>query len=254
VNKRFCNGIFDFVEFSVSCSDACFANFVFSHPHTRCHGFSLWCAILKYTNNRILGYTLLERTFWCLDLSKILLFCFIVNLYLMNVTLSSALSANSRIYIRYGSDSNCYFETFQITVPVAGEYHIMTTGLVDTYGYLYINGFFVNSLATNLIAFDDDGSGSDNFKLSNVLQPNVKYYLVVTTYSSYTVGEYTVVVSGLSRANITLTNNTLPPSSEWTYFSSCDQSSCKSNFVRVGCLCEGKQYKQCIYLYKKTID
>jgi hypothetical protein len=131
----------------------------------------------------------------------------------MNVTLSSALSANSRIYIRYGSDSNCYFETFQITVPVAGEYHALTTVLVDTYGYLYINGFFVNSLAINLIAFDDDDSGSDNFKLSNVLQPNVKYYLVVTTYSSYTVGAYTVVVSGLYLANITSTNNR-PPSSE----------------------------------------
>jgi hypothetical protein len=190
--------------------------------------------MIKYTNNVILGYTRLETTLRCIDSSEILVFCFIVNLYVMNVTLSSALTVNSRTFIRYDSNSSCYFETLQITVPTAGQYHIMTTGSLDTYGYLYINGFFTNSTATNLIGFDDDGSGNVNFKLSNVLQPNVKYYLVVTSYSSLTTGAFTVVVSGLSLANITLTNNTLPPPSESIYFSSCDQSSCEANFARAG--------------------
>jgi hypothetical protein len=123
----------------------------------------------------------------------------------MNVTLSSALTVNGRTYKRFGSNSICYFETFQITVPTAGEYRIMTTGSLNTFAYLYINDFSVNSLATNLIAFDDDGSGKANFKLLNVLQPNVKYYLVVTSYSNYRVGAFTVVVSGLSLAKITST-------------------------------------------------
>lgn len=81
-----------------------------------------------------------------------------------------------------------------------------TRGIV-CFEYLYINSFSPSSLAVNLYVFDDGPAGNSQFKFEVYLQPNVIYILVVTTFSPYTTGFYSLIASGLNQVNITKINN-----------------------------------------------
>ncbi|CAF1959045.1 unnamed protein product [Rotaria magnacalcarata] len=124
-------------------------------------------------------------------------------------TVSSELTASSRAYIRYQGDGcKFYFEAFQVTVPTIGTYSFSSNSNIDTFGYIYSGSFFPTSPSANLLAQDDQSAGNNQFQLTIILQSNVTYYLVVTTYISNVTGPYSVTVSGPQRANLILTNMT----------------------------------------------
>ena len=151
-------------------------------------------------------------------------FCEIANLYVVNTSSSSAWTDNSQTYARPGApNASYYYDTFELTVPIAGSYIITSSSGIDTYGYLYNGNFNPTSPALNLLVYDDDSGGDRQFRFTVSLRPSATYILVATTYSGNVTGPYTVVVSGLVRVNLVRTSNasttqTTPTTAEnrWT--------------------------------------
>ncbi|CAF4712329.1 unnamed protein product, partial [Rotaria sp. Silwood2] len=132
----------------------------------------------------------------------------IIDLYVVNTTSSSAWTINSQTYTPPGSSNSIsYYDTFELTVPMASSYMITSDSLIDTYGYLYNCSFIPTSPFTNLLAFDNDFGGNEQFQFTVFLQPALTYVLVTTPYNGTTTGSYTVVVSGLLRVNLVVTSN-----------------------------------------------
>jgi hypothetical protein len=73
---------------------------------------------------------------------------------------------------------------------------------MDTYGILYKENFYQNSVDTNVILYDDETGGNSQFEITVYLKSNTRYVLLVTTYTPTTTGYFTVVVSGLNRVNL----------------------------------------------------
>lgn len=72
----------------------------------------------------------------------------------------------------------------------------MSNSSIDTYGYIYNYTFLSTSPITNLLAYDDTSAGDNQFQLAMTLQPNNRYYLIVTTYMPNVIGSYTFVAKG----------------------------------------------------------
>ncbi|CAF2043450.1 unnamed protein product, partial [Rotaria magnacalcarata] len=128
-------------------------------------------------------------------------------IYSVNTTVSSVLTVNNPIYDRRGDgNSRCYYDTFDLSVSMAGTYYIRSHSTMDTYGYLYNSSFIPNHPNLNLIASDDDSSGGTQFGFALSLEPRVRYTLVPTTFSNMVTGPYTVIVSGPQRVTLIRTS------------------------------------------------
>lgn len=92
-------------------------------------------------------------------------------------------------------------ETKDVTIKTAGAYYyfkivpietrsytIASIGSVDTYGHLY------NS-SRNQVAYDDDGAGNRQFRISYTLNANETYYIGARYYSTSTTGTFQVKVT-----------------------------------------------------------
>ncbi|UJR20171.1 hypothetical protein I4U23_023303 [Adineta vaga] len=131
------------------------------------------------------------------------------NLYPVNTTISSAWTSNSQKFIRLnGSTSYNYYEAYRVTVPINGSYIFTSESMIDTYGYLYLDSFLPNFITHNLIASDDDSGDNSEFQFTIYLHSNVTYILVATTYNEHTTGEFSVIISGLTKVNIAPIDNT----------------------------------------------
>lgn len=107
------------------------------------------------------------------------------------------------MYKRYlTSSSSYYYHIYSIVVPVSGYYSIMTLGANDSYGYIYKPSFNSSDPSTNLIAYDDNSGGNQQFQIIMHLEANTQYNLVLTTASRNQTGPYTIIVSGLNTVNI----------------------------------------------------
>ncbi len=77
---------------------------------------------------------------------------------------------------------------------VSDKYTLGSYGPIDTYGYIYENNFDPFSPSKNLLAMDDDSGSGYQFKLVALLQVDITYVLVVTTYSSRRTGAFSIYV------------------------------------------------------------
>ncbi|CAF4574688.1 unnamed protein product, partial [Rotaria sp. Silwood2] len=128
---------------------------------------------------------------------------------LVNTTVSSSWTNDNPIYARPGVlYSNYYYDTFDLTVSMAGTYAIGSDSTIDTYGSLY-NGSFVPGYPQMNLLIHNGGSESSSrqFQFQVYLEPHVRYILVATTYGTWTTGSYSVVVFGPQR--ITLIGTTI---------------------------------------------
>ncbi|CAF4508797.1 unnamed protein product, partial [Rotaria socialis] len=124
-------------------------------------------------------------------------------IYMINTTVSSALTVNNPIYDRRGDgNSSCYYDTFDLSVSMAGIYYIGSNSAMDTYGSLYNGSFIPNRPDLNLIVNNDDSNGGTQFGFAVSLQPHARYTLVATTFADFETGRYTVAVSGLQRVTL----------------------------------------------------
>jgi hypothetical protein len=110
---------------------------------------------------------------------------------------TGALTINSRNYTRPGQTSATYhYETIQVRVATTGTYTFTSSGTIaDNYGYLYQGNFYPSYPQYNIIAQDDDGTGSRNFRFSATLRSDITYILVVTSLQPGDTGSFTIVAS-----------------------------------------------------------
>lgn len=120
----------------------------------------------------------------------------------------SSLTTSSPQFLRPGgSNGTFYYQTIQVTVSASSTYILRSFSALDTYGYLYINSFSPQSPSTNRIAENDDSAGGTQFQIMTSLEPNAIYILVVTTYYSNSLGNFTVLASGISRVTLQTVQN-----------------------------------------------
>lgn len=109
----------------------------------------------------------------------------------------SKLTNNNQKYKRKCGAPNFFYEAIQINVVTSGFYSLSSLSGIDLYGYLYTM-YFNPYNPTERLIFDDDGCCPDyQFKISDSLQPNSTYVLIVTTYKENTRGNFSILASGL---------------------------------------------------------
>ena len=127
---------------------------------------------------------------------------------------SSALTNSSQMYCRQG---NCvslmfYYEAIEINVTMTGNYTILCNSTKDTYGYIYNNSFDPSFPNQNLLSFNDDGGGDQQFIFRTFLQTITQYILVVTTNRVSVTGAFSIIATGpellsFSKINISSKNS-----------------------------------------------
>ena len=117
--------------------------------------------------------------------------------------MSSALTSNSQEYHRVGGAyGSYYYEIFQIEVFINDSHIIESSSSLDTYGYLYQMRFDPNFPSLNLIGSNDDDGGNKQFQIKAKLYSNLKYFLVLTTYQPFNLGDCTIIVYGHNHINL----------------------------------------------------
>lgn len=114
---------------------------------------------------------------------------------LVNASFSNAIFTTKN-FTRYGRTQRFYYDLVSVTVTANGVYTIISVSKFDIYGYLYQDHFDSFNSSRNLIAFNDDGGGNLQFKISPNLLTTKLYYLVVTTYSAGVIGSYQILITG----------------------------------------------------------
>ena len=126
----------------------------------------------------------------------------------MNTTLSGSLTTNSEAFHHFNGKSNThYYELFEVIVPVTDNYILTSDSSIDTYGMLYKENFYKDSIENNLILSDDDGGENYQFEMKGYLKSNTRYVLIITTNTPTTTGDFTIIVSGLNRVNLRQINS-----------------------------------------------
>lgn len=125
---------------------------------------------------------------------------------------SGLLYADNALIMNNSAGYKYFSELYQINIPMSGYYHWIARSNIGIRGYLYKNEYNPNSLATNLIAYDDPMNSSLEFYLQNYLLSNTTYILVVIGKQALQTGIFIVNVIGPSTPSIsTLRLTTIQP-------------------------------------------
>jgi hypothetical protein len=128
------------------------------------------------------------------------------------MTYSGSLSYSSPIFVRPGATSGSYyFQALRVTVSTTGTYFFTSISSIDTYGCFYNDPVDPSYPSQNLITFNDDGSGGNQFGFNVTLVSGRTYVLIATTYSATVTGSFSI--RALGPAWIGLTAFT-PPTGE----------------------------------------
>lgn len=114
-------------------------------------------------------------------------------------TIDGVLNSDSPVFTRPNVLNRLsYYQAYQFTVPTSGNYTFLTNSSIDTYGVLYNNPMDPSNSSDNMIAFNDDGAGAAQFKITVTLHAGNMYVLVVTTFGDHITGAYQLITSGPS--------------------------------------------------------
>jgi hypothetical protein len=106
------------------------------------------------------------------------------------------------MYYRDCEIPKCYYETLQINVVKSGSYILWSESNINTYGYIYKNNFDPLKPSDNLLLEHNGTCNQEQFKLMIDLENDTQYVLVVTTYRPYTIGSFSVLISGPDNASL----------------------------------------------------
>ncbi|CAF0790659.1 unnamed protein product [Adineta steineri] len=112
---------------------------------------------------------------------------------------SSALNSDSTTYCRIGNCSSSqyyYYSAILIYFNTTGYYTISSQSNIDTYGYIYFNGFNTSVPSLNMILDNDQNGGNNQFSLDFHTNIIGTFILVVTTYSPNVLGAFSVISYG----------------------------------------------------------
>ena len=122
----------------------------------------------------------------------------------MNVTIEASWTDSDLTFqhprTNYGE---YYYALFSINVTTERIYTLTSESSLINYGLLYSPSFYDAMPWENLIASDYDPDRAGEFSIRYHLQPDVAYYLVVTTEWPMVTGTFKVIVSGSTAASIT---------------------------------------------------
>jgi hypothetical protein len=111
---------------------------------------------------------------------------------------SQYLSALTNSSQRLCRESACiyleYFEAIEMTVSISGNYNIVCSSDMDTYGYIYNNSFDLYTTGTRFSCLK--------------LQSMTKYILVTTTYFTDVLGSFSIIANGPGIIHFTRLNTT----------------------------------------------
>ena len=109
---------------------------------------------------------------------------------------SSKLTTDSPTYYRDCQIPKCHYETLELYVITKGVYVLCSESNINTVGYIYKNDFDSLKQFENLLLQHDGYCNDGQFKLIIDLEINTRYILVVTTYRSNTLGNFSIFISG----------------------------------------------------------
>ncbi|CAF0968915.1 unnamed protein product [Adineta ricciae] len=110
---------------------------------------------------------------------------------------SSSLKPNDSQFSRHFGTKNkaYYYKAVLLNASFSGSYQVKSISKIDLYGYLY-SGYFVSKMpSVNLLQYDDDSGGNQQFLFDAWLTPD-NYTLVVTTYSGNVTGPFSLAITG----------------------------------------------------------
>ena len=97
-----------------------------------------------------------------------------------------------------------YYEAIEINVTQSGYYTLSSITNLDSYGYLYKDYFTSFNPEETSVNYNTDGCQDGNFKITEYLQSNTTYILIVTTHmmEKFAQGPFSVIIRG--HHNITM--------------------------------------------------
>ncbi|CAF0995619.1 unnamed protein product [Adineta steineri] len=128
-------------------------------------------------------------------------FCANISSTLQNTFLSS-LTNNSQIYYRDCDKQNFYYESIQVKVTKSGYYTFNVSGEIDPYGSIYNNKFNPLDPSENLLNQEYARNSDIQLKLDIYLDADIIYVLVMTTFDSKEIGEFSINISGRNEINL----------------------------------------------------
>ncbi|CAF1261541.1 unnamed protein product [Rotaria magnacalcarata] len=119
---------------------------------------------------------------------------------------SSSLTTSNSKFIRPNSGTGAYYyEAIHVTIETSGTYTFVSSSGYDIYGCLYNTPFSASSPSLNLITYNDDSGGENEFQLTADLKFFQPVILVVTTYQASRTGAFAVTAYGPN--TVTFTKN-----------------------------------------------
>ena len=96
-----------------------------------------------------------------------------------------------------------YYAPVYINVNTTGYYNIASysSSSLDMCGYIYNNSFNALVPSQNILLWNDDDAGDNQFLLSLFIDTAAKYILVVTTYYSNRTGTFSILTSQAGSIN-----------------------------------------------------
>lgn len=94
------------------------------------------------------------------------------------------------------SNDNYYYDLFQVNVPITGNYTFESRGIIDLYGLLYYPIFDPTLPRENRLVINGDLNNYGRFRISQILRSDRNYFLVVTSVSPLSTGNYSVTLKG----------------------------------------------------------
>lgn len=85
---------------------------------------------------------------------------------------------------------------------------------MDTFGCMYKNQFDRTAPQSNLLTYDDQSGGKDQFAITTIMNRGTVYYLAASTMREDRLGLFKVSVSGPAKASIRLVKSKLTISSQ----------------------------------------
>ncbi|CAF3732021.1 unnamed protein product [Rotaria sordida] len=148
---------------------------------------------------------------------------------------SSITNSDSSTFTRNGGTGRFYYEAIQVTVYTTGIYTFRSICTIDAFGYLYVNSFNPNDVTSNLVAFNDDDIGTNQFLMTYRLEAGITYILIFTTYSSGVTTSFSINVAGPASVYLLRMNlaSIVPSTSRMTTLLTTSSPSNVSNIIGV---------------------
>ncbi|CAF1391897.1 unnamed protein product [Adineta steineri] len=122
---------------------------------------------------------------------------------------ASELTKKSSQYWRDCTSSKSYYEAIQVNAHRSGLYTFVSKSNMNTYGSIYKDYFNPSNPLGNRYSHDNNSCNQKEFRFTVALEISIIYILVVTTFTSDTVGEFSIFISGPN--NVDLKNINYPP-------------------------------------------